>query len=164
MKGTVIKYAQKDINTDLIIPARYLTSSEPQYLAKYCMEDLDPNFLKLKAQLQATILVAGSNFGCGSSREQAPIALKASGIELIIAPSFARIFFRNAINIGLPILQFYEVSVFNTGDMLKADFDKGIVMNLTSSQSFSFTHFPSFLQRIIEFGGLVNFAKIEIEK
>lgn len=162
IKGKVIKYPQENINTDLIIPARYLVNSDPQYLAKHCMEDLDPEFHQNKNELQATILVAGSNFGCGSSREQAPIALKASGIELIIAPSFARIFFRNAINIGLPILHFPDLNAFNIGDKLDIDFGKGFIRNICSNQSYPFTRFPAFLQKIIKLQGLINFAKEEI--
>ena len=162
IEGKVIKYPQENINTDLIIPARYLVNSDPQYLAEHCMEDFDPEFHQNKNELQATILVAGSNFGCGSSREQAPIALKASGIELIIAPSFARIFFRNAINIGLPILQFPDLNAFNIGDKLDIDFEEGLIRNISSNQSYSFTRFPAFLQKIINLKGLVNFAKEEI--
>ena len=108
LKGKVIKYDEKNINTDLIIPARYLIKSDPDFLAEHCMEDLDKDFILRKDQIGASIIVAGPNFGCGSSREQAPIALKASGIKCIIAPSFARIFFRNCINIGLPIIEFKE--------------------------------------------------------
>ncbi len=162
IKGIVIKYPQDNIDTDLIIPARCLVNSDPQYLAKHCMEDFDPEFHQIKNELQATILVAGSNFGCGSSREQAPIALKASGIELIIAPSFARIFFRNAINIGLPILKFPNLNALNKGDNLDIDFETGFIKNLSSDQSYPFTRFPVFLQKIIELKGLVNFAKEEI--
>jgi len=162
IKGKVIKYPQENINTDFIIPARYLVDTDPQFLAKHCMEDLDPEFHQNKNDLQATILVSGSNFGCGSSREQAPIALKASGIELIIAPSFARIFFRNAINIGLPILQFPDTNAFNSGDLLDIDFGKGSIRNITSNQSYSFSEFPAFLQKIIKLQGLVNFAKEQI--
>ncbi len=162
IKGIVIKYPQENINTDLIVPARYLVNSDPQYLAKHCMEDFDSKFRQIKNELQATILVAGSNFGCGSSREQAPIALKASGIELIITPSFARIFFRNAINIGLPILQFPDLKALNMGDKLDVDFEQGFIRNLSSNQSYSFTRFPAFLQKIIKLKGLVNFAKEEI--
>ena len=163
IKGKVIKYPQENINTDLIIPARYLVDINPQFLAKHCMEDLDGEFHKNKQNLQATILVSGSNFGCGSSREQAPIALKASGIELIIAPSFARIFFRNAINIGLPILRFSDVDAFNNGDLLNIDFGEGIIENITTSKSFSFSKFPAFLQKIIKLQGLTNFAKEQIK-
>ncbi len=162
MKGKVIKYPQENINTDLIIPARYLVDINPQFLAEHCMEDLDMEFHKNKNNLQATILVSGSNFGCGSSREQAPIALKATGIELIIAPSFARIFFRNAINIGLPILQFSDIDAFNSGDLLDIDFGKGVIENITTSKSYSFSKFPAFLQKIIKVHGLINFAREQI--
>ncbi|MFW9989276.1 MAG: 3-isopropylmalate dehydratase small subunit [Candidatus Odinarchaeota archaeon] len=162
MKGKVIKYPQENINTDLIIPARYLVDINPQFLAEHCMEDLDMKFHQNKNNLQATILVSGSNFGSGSSREQAPIALKASGIELIIAPSFARIFFRNAINIGLPILQFSDIDALNSGDLLDIDFGKGIIENITTSKSYSFSKFPTFLQKIIKVQGLINFAREQI--
>ena len=162
IKGKVIKYPKENINTDFIIPARYLVNSDPQFLAEHCLEDLDAKFHQKKNDLQATILVSGSNFGCGSSREQAPIALKASGIELIIAPSFARIFFRNAINIGLPILQFPDISAFNSADLLDIDFGKGLIRNITSNQSYSFSKFPTFLQKIIKLHGLINFAREQI--
>ena len=113
IEGNVIKYEEENINTDLIIPARYLNKSDAEHLAVHCMEDLDPNFHEKKKELNASILVAGANFGSGSSREQAPIALKAAGIQCIIAPSYARIFFRNSINIALPLIEFREISKFH---------------------------------------------------
>ncbi len=158
MKGKVIKYGEKNINTDLIIPARYLTDSNPDHLAGHCMEDLDPDFIKRKEDLDAKIIVADSNFGCGSSREQAPIALKAAGIECVLAPSFARIFFRNSINIGLPIIELQDIDEINTGDELDIDFEAGIIKNLTSDKEFTITKIPPFLEELISVEGLVNFA------
>ena len=137
MKGKIIKYGEKNINTDLIIPARYLVDSNPDHLAAHCMEDLDQDFLKRKDDLNASIMVADSNFGCGSSREQAPIAIKAAGIQCVIAPSFARIFFRNSINIGLPIIEFEEIHELNTGDEIEIDFDNGVLNNLTTNKELS---------------------------
>lgn len=162
--GKVLKYNIKNLNTDLIIPARYLTKSDPDYLAEHCMEDLDSEFNKKKEKYNATILVADSNFGCGSSREQAPIALKAAGIKCVIAPSFARIFFRNAINIGLTILEFKEINALNTGDALEINFKDGIVKNLTSNRKFEVNRMPFFLQEIISAEGLLNFARNKILK
>lgn len=159
MEGTVIKYKQKNINTDLIIPARYLNKSDPEHLAKYCMEDLDPDFQKKKEELGASILVGGSNFGSGSSREQAPIAIKAAGIKCVIAPSFARIFFRNAINIALPVIEFSEIDKFNSGDSLQIELDKGILTNKTTGEQFKIKEMPGFIQDIISKNGLINFAK-----
>ncbi len=162
MIGKVIKYEKKDINTDLIIPARYLTESDPDYLGKHCMEDLDKDFIKKLDQFGYSIMITGSNFGCGSSREQAPIALKSAGIICIIAPSFARIFFRNAINIGLPIIEFKSIEHINTGDNLEVIFKKGLVKNLSTGMEFEMPKMPSFLQEIIAAEGLVNFAKRKI--
>lgn len=159
MEGTVIKYKQKNINTDLIIPARYLNKSDPEHLARHCMEDLDPDFHKKKEKIGATILIGGSNFGSGSSREQAPIAIKASGIKCVIAPSFARIFFRNAINIALPVIEFSEIDKFNSGDELQIELDKGKLINKTTGEEFTIKEMPGFIQEIISENGLVNFAK-----
>jgi len=162
MKGKVIKYEEKNINTDLIIPARYLTDSDPSHLAEHCMEDLDNNFILRKEQIHASILVAGSNFGSGSSREQAPIAIKAAGINCVIAPSFARIFFRNSINIGLHIIEFEDIDKINTGDELDIDFKAGIIKNLSSNKEFKIKEMPAFLHEIISSKGLVNFARNKI--
>ena len=159
MKGIVIKYDQENINTDLIIPARYLNRSEAEYLAEHCFEDLDPNFRKKREELNATILVAGNNFGSGSSREHAPIALKASELNCVIAPSFARIFFRNSINIGLTLIDFSKIEELNTGDNIEIDFNSGKLKILTKSKSFSINKIPQFLQDIIASEGLVNYAK-----
>ena len=164
MNGKVIKYNENNINTDLIIPARYLLKSEPSYLAEHCMEDFDPEFVQKIKLNDFTILVVGSNFGCGSSREQAPIALKATGIQCVIAPSFARIFFRNAINIGLPILELKNTQSLSTGDELKINFREGKILNLSTDVELEIKRMPPFLQKLISIGGLIKFAKNEIVK
>jgi len=164
MIGKVIKYDKKDINTDLIIPARYLTLIDPDYLAKHCMEDLDDKFIQNQKKFGYSILVAGSNFGCGSSREQAPIALKAAGIRCIIAPSFARIFFRNAINIGLPIIEFENIEMMKTDDDLEINFTEGIIKNISTKIEYQIRNLPSFLQDIISVNGLINYARNKILK
>ena len=163
MIGKVIKYNLKNINTDLIIPARYLIKSDKDYLAQHCMEDLDRDFIEKVKKENYQILVAGSNFGCGSSREQAPTAIKASGITCIIAPSFARIFFRNAINIGLPIIKFPDIANIKTGDILHIQFEEGLIKNTSTAEDFQMKKQPSFLQQIISAGGLINFARKQIE-
>ncbi len=160
--GKVIKYEVKNLNTDLIIPARYLLNSEPDFLAEHCMEDLDPEFIQKLQKNNYTVLAADSNFGCGSSREQAPIAIKAAGINCVIAPSYARIFFRNAINIGLPIIEFKDINTISIGDELDIDFEKGKLKNLTSNKKFEIKKMPPFLQELITSGGLVNFARNKI--
>jgi len=162
MKGKIIKYDDNNINTDLIIPARYLNKSDYDYLAQHCMEDLDPDFIQKRKKLGANILVGGVNFGCGSSREQAPIAIKAAGIECVIAPSYARIFFRNSINIGLPIIEFKDIAFLNTGDDIEIDFDHGTLKNLTAKKEYQISRMPPFLQEIISAEGLVNFARNKI--
>ncbi|MEZ4358018.1 MAG: 3-isopropylmalate dehydratase small subunit [Eubacteriales bacterium] len=154
VKGTVLKYGD-NVDTDVIIPARYLNTSDPKELAKHCMEDIDKTFVtRVKP---GDIMVADNNFGCGSSREHAPISIKESGISCIIAKSFARIFYRNAINIGLPII---ELSAdIDDGDELEIDFSEGKVFNITKNQTYEFTAFPEFLQNIIDNGGLLNSLK-----
>jgi len=164
MIGKAIKYDEKNINTDLIIPARYLVDSNPDHLAGHCMEDLDPDFIKRKEELDAKFIVSDSNFGCGSSREQAPISIKAAGIQAVIAPSFARIFYRNAINIGLPIIEFDQIALINTGDKIEIDFDRGLLKNLTNDQEFEIKSMPDFIQDIISVDGLINFARNQILK
>jgi len=159
MIGKVIKYNLKNINTDLIIPARYLINSDKNFLAQHCMEDLDRDFVKKVNEFNYSILVANSNFGCGSSREQAPLALKASGIKCIIAPSFARIFFRNSINIGLQIVELSNIDDIKIGDELEIDLKLGIINNATSLHHYTVKKQPVFLQEIISDGGLVNYAK-----
>ncbi len=164
MKGKIIKYDQKNINTDLIIPARDLVNSDPSFMAEHCMEDLDPEFKQRRKDLNATIMVGGNNFGSGSSREQAPLAIKTAGIDCVIAPSFARIFFRNSINIGLPIIEFNEIQDLNNGDELEINFESGIIKNITLNKEFKVNKMPAFLQEIISSNGLVNFARNKIVK
>ena len=155
--GKVIKYGD-NVDTDVIIPARYLNTSDHQELASHCMEDLDKNFTKRVSK--GDIMVAGDNFGCGSSREHAPIAIKASGISLVIANTFARIFYRNAINIGLAILECPEaVANISDGDTVEADLDNGIIYNRTTGKEFKTQPFPAFIQKIIENGGLIETIK-----
>lgn len=146
-----------DIDTDVIIPARYLVTTDPQELAKHCMETLDPNFSK-KAK-QGDIMVAGKNFGCGSSREHAPISIKGLGVSCVIARTFARIFYRNAINIGLPILECPEASErIEEGDELEVDLESGKIMNLSKGETYSAAPFPPFMQEIIKAGGLMPYV------
>ncbi|MDE7163633.1 MAG: 3-isopropylmalate dehydratase small subunit [Clostridia bacterium] len=156
--GKVFKYGN-DVDTDVIIPARYLNDSSESALASHCMEDIDADFVKKVKK--GDVIVAGDNFGCGSSREHAPLAIKASGISLVIAKSFARIFYRNAINIGLPILECPEaVAAIKAGDGVKADLSSGVIYNLTTGGKFSAQPFPDFIQEIINDGGLLaNLAK-----
>lgn len=153
--GTVFKYGD-NVDTDVIIPARYLNSSDPAELATHCMEDIDPNFVH---QVQkGDIIVADKNFGCGSSREHAPIAIKAAGVSCVIAETFARIFYRNAINIGLPIIECPEASKgIEAGDEVEIDFDSGIIQNKTKGTSFQGQAFPPFMQKIIHAEGLINY-------
>ena len=155
--GKVIKYGD-NVDTDVIIPARYLNTSDHSELASHCMEDLDKDFTKRVEN--GDIMVAGDNFGCGSSREHAPIAIKASGISLVIANTFARIFYRNSINIGLAILECPEaVANISDGDKVEADLDNGIIYNRTTGKSFKTQPFPEFIQKIIENGGLIETIK-----
>lgn len=153
--GTVFRYGD-NVDTDVIIPARYLNSSDPAELATHCMEDIDKDFIKkVKA---GDIIVADKNFGCGSSREHAPIAIKAAGVSCVIAETFARIFYRNAINIGLPIIECPEASKgIEAGDEVEVDFDTGIITNKTKGTHFKGQAFPPFMQKIIAAGGLVNY-------
>lgn len=152
--GKVIKYGD-NVDTDVIIPARYLNTSDHKELASHCMEDLDTTFV---TRVQTgDIMVAGQNFGCGSSREHAPIAIKASGISLVIAKSFARIFYRNSINIGLAIVECPEAAEeISEGDKVEADLDNGIIRNLTTGREYKTAPFPEFIQKIIENGGLIS--------
>ena len=151
----------KDVDTDVIIAARYLNTSVPEELAKHVMEDADPEFVTKMSV--GDVIVAGENFGCGSSREHAPIALKAAGIAAIIAPTFARIFYRNAFNMGLPIFELPESAEIKEGDHVSVDMDAGTVTNKTTNKSYSFTPIPPFMQELIDAGGLMNFAKNEIK-
>lgn len=156
-KGKVFKYGD-NVDTDVIIPARYLTSSDPEELKKYCMEDIDPSFSKKVKK--GDIIVANNNFGCGSSREHAPIAIKASGISLVIAKTFARIFYRNAINTGLPILECEEAANnISQGDEVSVDFNTGVIINITKNEKYQAEPFPEFIQEIIKNGGLISHTK-----
>jgi 3-isopropylmalate/(R)-2-methylmalate dehydratase small subunit len=162
LKGKVFKYGA-NVDTDAIIPARYLNVSEPALLAKHCMEDIDLDFVKKVKP--GGIIVATSNFGCGSSREHAPLAIKASGVSCVIANSFARIFFRNAINIGLPLLESSE-AVENTsaGDTLEVDLQNGVLKNITNGKTFRAKPYPEFMGQLIAAGGLVEYTKKRLEK
>ena len=153
--GCVFKYGD-NVDTDVIIPARYLNSSDPKELATHCMEDIDKDFVNnVKA---GDIIVANKNFGCGSSREHAPIAIKAAGVSCVIAETFARIFYRNAINIGLPIIECPEAAkAINAGDEVTVDFDSGIITDETTGEKFKGQTFPPFMQKIIDCEGLVNY-------
>ena len=156
-KGKVHKYGN-NVDTDVIIPARHLNTQDHKELASHCMEDIDPNFTK---NVQAgDLIVAGDNFGCGSSREHAPIAIKASGVSCVIAKTFARIFYRNAINIGLPILECPEASEkIQAGDQVEVDFTSGVIHNITRDETYQANPFPDFIQNIIAKGGLLNSLK-----
>ncbi len=150
-----------NIDTDLIIAARYLNSSDPHHLAKYVMEDADPDFAS-KVQ-PGDIIVAGENFGCGSSREHAPIALKAAGVAAIIAPTFARIFYRNAFNMGLPIFELENAQDIKEGELVSIDLEAGSINNIDKKTTYKFTPIPPFMQELLADGGLMNFAKKEAE-
>jgi len=162
IRGKVIKYGD-NIDTDVIIPARYLNTHDPSELAKHCMEDIDRTFhSRVKP---GDIIVAGKNFGCGSSREHAPIAIKASGISCVIAETFARIFYRNAINIGLPILECPEAAkAINDGDEVAVDLAAGKIYNLTSGCEYTAAPFPDFMQEIINADGLMGYIKRKAAK
>ncbi len=156
-QGFAHKYSD-NVDTDVIIPARYLNTADPKELALHCMEDIDEDFSS--AVKNGDIIVAGKNFGCGSSREHAPIAIKASGISCVIASSFARIFYRNAINIGLPILECEQASQsIGNADEIKIDFDTGVITNITKGEVYNAQPFPEFIQNIIKKGGLINSIK-----
>jgi len=160
IRGKVHKYGD-NIDTDVIIPARYCTAFSEAELAPHCLEDLDAEFVK-KVQ-RGDIIVAGRNFGCGSSRENAPIAIKGAGVSCVIAKSFARIFYRNAINIGLPILESHAtVDDAQTGDEMEVDLASGVIRNVTRNKSYHVPAFPEIIQDIIDSGGMVEFAKKRI--
>lgn len=161
LKGNTHKYGS-NVDTDVIIPARYLNTSVPDELAAHCMEDIDADFIKNVRQ--GDIIVAGDNFGCGSSREHAPIAIRASGVSAVIAKTFARIFYRNAINIGLPILQCPEaVDAIHDGNTVEIDTSTGQITNLTTGAVFQAMPFPEFMQKLIAAGGLIAYAKEKIK-
>lgn len=156
LKGTALVFGD-NVNTDVIIPARYLNTIDPTELAAHCMEDIDPTFIKRVKK--GDIVVGGKNFGCGSSREHAPIALKAAGVSCVVASSFARIFFRNALNIGLPIVESPEaVSSIREGDLVEIDLDRGLIRDLSAGKTFSAHPFPQFMQELIAEGGLLPYA------
>lgn len=156
-EGTVFKYGN-NVDTDVIIPARYLNTSKAEELAAHCMEDIDLDFVK--EVKKGDIMVAEKNFGCGSSREHAPLAIKTAGISCVIAKTFARIFYRNAINIGLPIIECEEAAdKIQSGDKVQIDFETGVIKNLTKNEEYKGQPFPEFMQKIINDGGLVNFIK-----
>lgn len=153
--GKVFRFGD-NVDTDVIIPARYLNSSDPKELAQHCMEDIDQDFVKKVSA--GDIIVADKNFGCGSSREHAPIAIKAVGVSCVIAETFARIFYRNAINIGLPIVECKEaVAAIEAGDEVEVNFDTGVITDKTKGMSFQGQAFPPFMQKIIDCEGLVNY-------
>ena len=160
--GSVFKYGD-NVDTDVIIPARYLNSSDPKELAAHCMEDIDKEFVN---QVKSgDLIVADKNFGCGSSREHAPLAIKAAGVSCVIAQTFARIFYRNAINIGLPIIECPEASRgIEDGDQVEVDFDSGMIYNRTKGTQFKGQAFPEFMQKIIAAEGLVNYINSQHQK
>ena len=155
--GKVFKYGD-NVDTDVIIPARYLNTSDHKELAAHCMEDIDTEFVKKVKP--GDVIVANKNFGCGSSREHAPLAIKTAGVSCVIASTFARIFYRNAINIGLPILECDEaVKNIDAGDELEVDFKSGLIKNLTKNQQYQGQGFPEFMQKIIDNDGLIGYIK-----
>lgn len=162
LKGKAWKFGS-DVDTDAIIPARYLNTSDPAELARHCMEDADPAFpAKVKP---GDIIVAGKNFGCGSSREHAPIAIKAAGVSCVIAPTFARIFYRNSFNIGLPIFESPEAAeAISEGDEVAVDANTGVITNLTTGKTYRATPVPPFMQQIIAAGGLINYVAERMKK
>lgn len=159
-KGNAWVYGE-NVDTDVIIPARYLTSADPAVMAAHCMEDIDSTFA---ASVRAgDVMAAGSNFGCGSSREHAPLAIKSAGISCVVAPSFARIFYRNAINIGLPILECVDAVKIAKGDLIEVDLDTGKITNVTKGETYMARAFPEFLTRLISVGGLVPYVRARLE-
>ena len=162
IKGTVHKYGN-DVDTDVIIPARYLNTTDPQELASHCMEDIDAEFVKTVKP--GDVIVAEDNFGCGSSREHAPISIKESGVGCVIANTFARIFYRNSINTGLPILECPEaVAGITKGDTVEVELETGKIKNVTTGKSYQAKPFPPFMRELIEVGGLINYAKAKMGK
>lgn len=161
LKGKVFKYGD-NVDTDVIIPARYLNTSDPQELAQHCMEDIDIDFVKKVRP--GDMIVAADNFGCGSSREHAPIAIKASGVSCVIARTFARIFYRNSLNIGLPILECPEAAdAISAGDEVEVDTATGTITDVTTGQTFQAHAFPEFMQNLIASGGLIAYAKAKVQ-
>ena len=157
LEGKVWRFGN-DVDTDLIIPARYLNTSDPKVLAEHCLEDIEPGFAR--KVISGDMIVAGTNFGCGSSREHAPIAIKASGVSYVIAASFARIFYRNALNIGLPILESVAASKeVKQGDVLRVNLEEGLISNLTRNQVYQTKPFPGFMRELIAAGGLIPYLR-----
>jgi len=156
IKGKAHKFGD-NINTDDIIAAKYLDSQDEKFLGSKCMENIDPDFVKRVSC--GDIIVAGRNFGCGSSREHAPWAIRGCGITAVVAKSFARIFYRNAINIGLPIIELKETDDINSGDVIEIDLSKGIIKNISKNKIYKTSIFPQFLQEIVKFGGLIKWIK-----
>ena len=160
-QGKVFKYGN-DIDTDVIIPARHLNTTDPKELAKHCMEDIDKNFIN--EVKEGDVIVALKNFGCSSSREHAPLAIKAAGISCVIAKSYARIFYRNSFNIGLPILECDEAAEkIQAGDEISVDFESGIIINKTKNEEYKAEPFPEFIQQIINQGGLVGYVSKKLK-
>lgn len=159
IKGKIHKLGN-DINTDDIIAAKYLVSTDAEELGKHCLESIKPDFVNKVSP--GDIIVAGKNFGCGSSREHAPLAIKGCGVSAVVAKSFAAIFFRNAINIGLPFLELEEVDKIQDGDVLEIDLSSGIIKNITQNQTYKTQAFPEFLQEIIKAAGLINYIKLKV--
>ncbi len=158
-KGSVFKYGD-NVDTDVIIPARYLNSSDPAELATHCMEDIDKDFVKKVHK--GDLIVANKNFGCGSSREHAPLAIKAAGVSCVIAETFARIFYRNSINIGLPIIECPQAArEIEDGDQVEVNFDTGMIYDLTKGTEYKGQAFPEFMQKIIEAEGLINYINAQ---
>ncbi len=155
-KGKVWKF-NDNVNTDEIIPARFLNTQDPRELGEHCMEDIDKDFSKKVSK--GDVIVAGKNFGCGSSREHAQLAIKGAGVSCVIAESFARIFYRNAINVGLPILEIGNISEMQQGDYLEVDLDKGIVLDLSEDKLYEAQPLPKFIQEIIKYGGLLKWIR-----
>ena len=161
INGRTYKFGD-DIDTDAIIPARYLNTTDPKELASHCMEDADAGFAKKVRP--GDIIVAGKNFGCGSSREHAPIAIKAAGVSCVIAQSFARIFYHNAFNMGLPILESPEASAgISEGDEIEVDLDSGVIVNRTTGQTYRAQPIPPFMQKLVEAGGLIEYVKQQLK-
>ncbi|MCK9574243.1 MAG: 3-isopropylmalate dehydratase small subunit [Candidatus Omnitrophica bacterium] len=156
IKGKAHKFGD-NINTDDIIAAKYLDSQDEKFLGSKCMENIDPDFIKRVAP--GDVIVAGRNFGCGSSREHAPWAIRGCGVTAVVAKSFARIFYRNAVNIGLPIIELKETDDIASSDIIEIDLSKGIVNNISKNKTYKTSIFPQFLQEIVKFGGLVNWIK-----
>lgn len=162
VQGKVFKYGN-DIDTDVIIPARYLNVSDEKELAKHCMEDIDKSFVN--TVMEGDIIVAQKNFGCGSSREHAPLAIKSSGISCVIAKSYARIFYRNSFNVGLPILECEEAAdKIQAGDKVSVDFKNGIITNITKNETYTAEPFPEFIEKIIQNDGLVGYVKNKLNQ